>query len=112
MGVDLRLLPFDCDRENLAFSHTILDVERRHELWTPIAHLPQENVPERFTSFSSTREAYEDPCYGITVNNPYGGTLTYTTAGALGTLRNHPAVLDNHKNRAHQRQRWHSIGTS
>ena len=51
MGLDLALLPFDCDTPSLAFSHTILQCERRRELWPLVEDLPSEKVPRGFTCY-------------------------------------------------------------
>ena len=33
MGVDLYMLPLDCDMPELQFSHTVLNCQRRANLW-------------------------------------------------------------------------------
>lgn len=99
MGVDLRLLPFDCDRGEFAYSHTILDCERRRSLWTAVEKLPATPVPKGFTSFVGDRPDGESG-YGVTAETPYGEPLMATTAGQLLILKDHEGVIDNHKNRA------------
>jgi hypothetical protein len=96
MGVDLRLLPFSSPDAD--FSHDILKVERRRELWEPIAEIEKNrgrDVPDTFYSFSGAGEKY-----GLTTKTPYGDNLRYVTAEDLLTLRRHKAVKDNHRNRA------------
>ena len=60
MGVDLRMFPFyGPDMGGFAFSHDILDVERRRELWDPIAKIEEQHgrdVPEKFTTFCGRSE--------------------------------------------------------
>lgn len=99
MGVDLRLLPFDGDH----FSQTMLDCERRRELWEPIGKIEKKvgrDVPENFNSFCGKDDGYDGTCYGRTLITPYGGKLKYVTAKDLTKLAKHEAVLDNEKNRA------------
>jgi hypothetical protein len=50
MGVDLTLLPLDCDRPDFAFSHTVLSFDSQRKLWDEISALPSEPAPS-FTSF-------------------------------------------------------------
>lgn len=83
MGVDLRLLPFDCDKGDFAFSHTILELGRNYKVHHEINKLPSLPVPKSFTSFSGKSDNYDDTCYGETNTTPYGETLEYTTAGEL-----------------------------
>jgi hypothetical protein len=103
MGVDLRLLPFEADNAGgISFSHSILSLERRRELWDPIAKIEAahgHDVPDGFCSFLS-RGKDGDTCYGRTTTTPYGSRLKYVTAGDLKQLANHPAVTDNHINQA------------
>lgn len=99
MGVDLRLLPFDAD----FFSHTILDCERRQELWPAIQKVEERNgrdAPENFQSFTGRSPRYDDTCYGLTIRTPYGENLKYILAADLLPLATHTAVRDNEKNRA------------
>lgn len=103
MGVDLTLLPFDCDYDDLSYSHVVLNLERRGDLWTPIQRLEDANqrrVPERFMSYLSRDEEYEEPHYGRTTETPYGDPLLYVTSAELLTLSEHEGVTDNAKNRA------------
>ena len=102
MGLDLRLLPFDADIEELSFSHTILDCLRRGELFDEILKIEEEHglaVPDRFASFVGHGKDGE-PCYGVTVTTPYGEPLLYTTAASLLTLKDREGVTDNYQNRA------------
>lgn len=99
MGVDLRLLPFDAD----FFSHTVLDCERRHELWPAIEKVETRNgrdVPDNFQSFIGRSDRFDGTCYGTTIRTAYGENLKYVLVSDLLPLASHGAVQDNEKNRA------------
>ena len=83
MGVDLKLLPFDCDLEMLSFSHTVLNVVRDYALFDRIKEIPAIRVPRDFTSYLSRDNAYEEPHYGDTTEDPYGDPVRYVLAGDL-----------------------------
>ncbi len=103
MGVDLDLLPFDCDQGNFAFSHTLLNCCRRRELWETLSAMENQRgrkVPSGFTSFRSRDNKYEEPHYGTTIDTPYGTPLKFLLVEDLLLLVNHEAVQDNAKNRA------------
>lgn len=87
MGVDLRLLPFDCDQGDFAFSHTILELGRDYDLHNEIRKLRKMPVPQTFTSFSGRAEGYEDTCYGVTNETPYGEPLEWVLAGELCAIK-------------------------
>ncbi len=99
MGVDLTLLPFDADRANLSFSHSVLGIERRRELWDLILEMEIDVVPNGFTSYLSRLENGETG-YGETMETPYGEPLKYTKAERLVSLAHHEEVRNNFKNRA------------
>lgn len=82
MGVDLRLLPFDCDQGDFAFSHTILEVGRDYDLHDKIRKLKSMPVPPKFTSFCGDLENGETG-YGVTNETPYGEALEFVLAGHL-----------------------------
>ncbi len=101
MGVDISLLPFDAD-SGVYFSHTILSLERRRDLWDPIAEIEKRfgrDVPERFTSYMGTG-ADGDPAYGNTQQTSYGEVLKYVLVQDLLLISKHEDITDNHKNRA------------
>ena len=85
MGVDLALLPFDADFPDLAFSHTILQVERDPKLWEQILSLAAAPVPSCFTSFLSY-DACKEAHYGNTKEDCYGEHVQYVQAGPLAEL--------------------------
>lgn len=82
MGLDLALLPFDCDYEYFAFSHTVLDCGRDGELFEAIQMLPTHPVMANFTSYLC-RDGDGETHYGLTVVTPYGEPLMYVEAHAL-----------------------------
>ena len=86
MGVDLKLLPFDCDLEMLSFSHTVLNVRRNYELFERIRALPSIRAPKQFTSYLSRDADYEEPHYGVTTEDPYGDPVRCVLAGDLKTI--------------------------
>lgn len=86
MGVDLRLLPFDCDQGDFAFSHSILNFDGSYEFYDRINKLPQMPVPKDFTSFCGRSENYDDTCYGRTVETPYGEHVKFALAGDLAKV--------------------------
>lgn len=104
MGVDLSLLPFDCDHgTSFSFSHTLLELERRRELWDPIYSMETESgepAPENFTSYRGDPGADGEHGYGKTTKTPYGDRIRFVSAFLLCKLKDHEAVRDNWKNRA------------
>lgn len=98
MGVDLRLLPFDAD----FFSHTILDCERRRDVFDAITEVEEKigrDVPDNFQSFTACG-ADGESCYGATLRTPYGENLKYILVEDLLQFTFHVDVTDNEKNRA------------
>jgi hypothetical protein len=103
MGIDLKLLPFDADSEFISFSHTVLGLNRRSELWPIIELIEQEwglVVPPHFSTFVGHHEGCEETGYGDTQTTAYGQPLRYVLAQHLNPLSNHRAVTDDDKNRA------------
>lgn len=118
MGLDLTLLPFDCDQPMLSFSHSLLGCMRRENLFELISRLSSQPVPENFTSYLSrdnddqlqyfalpngvrkTLAANLGPHYGRTLKTPYGQPLMWVRAKDLLTCAEHKDVRDNPKNRA------------
>lgn len=83
MCTDLTLLPFDCDHEDLSFSHNVLKIPRDSTVFDKIRATTQKEVPEGFTSYVSRDDAYEESHYGETIEDPYGDKVRYATAGDL-----------------------------
>lgn len=103
MGLDLSLLPFSHSfqhADSLAFSHSILECERRRDLFRVIMELPGVPVPDGFSSFYSIDDKYEEPHYGDTTTTPYGDRLLSVEVEALLALKGHEDVRDNYRNRA------------
>lgn len=78
MGLELRLLPFDADQGDFAFSHTVLSCERHYGLFDPIQEIEKQRgrkVVDGFTSFVSRDDKYEETHYGKTIETPYGDPL-------------------------------------
>lgn len=95
MGLDLALLPFSYD----LCSFTVLQCERRRELWRVVTGLPAWPVDPGFSSYCGQIPG-GGYAYGETQETPYGRRLTYTTVKHLLTLRDHEGVMDNPNNRA------------
>lgn len=91
MGIDLMLLPLDCDipageqGKSFGFSHTILPVDRSYSLWEMIKELPTTELPENFTAYVSTRPDNE-PGYGQLHIDPYMDPILCVTAGDLARV--------------------------
>lgn len=102
MGLDLTLLPFDCDQGDFAFSHTLLSCERRGDLFEVVMEKAPGRavVPPNFKSFTGRCEKCEDTHYGTTVETPYGEPLEWVEVEDLLKLGQHIAVKDDYKNRA------------
>lgn len=100
MGLDLAMLPFDYDGAEFPFSHTVLDCQREGELFEALMKLPNEVVPEHFTSYLCRDEDFEELHYGKTRKTPYGEPLTYVRVKQLLMFSSHECVQNNHKNRA------------
>lgn len=100
MGVDLTLMPLlgpDAGRHPV--SHSLMDVERRRELWPAIAALPTHEFADGITCFRG-RDKDGDPKYGVAVTDPYGERIKFVLAGDLAALKDHEAVADSWQNRA------------
>jgi hypothetical protein len=82
MGVDLRLLPFDSDQGDWAYSHTIINCGQDYDLFDKIKVLASMPVPPKFSSFCG-RLANGDTGYGNTQTTPYGEPLTFVLAEHL-----------------------------
>lgn len=94
MGVDLRLLPLGCLHSTLGtsswgYSHTVLDVPRRRELWESIDKLGPVAIPvgSDISSFVGRRvpdgAAEGETMYGRLDKDSYGTAYTWIKAGDL-----------------------------
>lgn len=101
MGIDLKLLPFDEDNNDLAYSHTILNCFRQTELFDSIQDLESRlgrPVSKNFDSYLRlTEEGYQ---YGKTTRTPYDELLKFVLASDLLEFAAHSGVQENWKNRA------------
>ncbi len=87
MGVDLRLLPLDCDSPQVRYSHTIIQVSRSRDLWSRIADIGPRPLEADVASYiGGTVQDWAhkgEPCYGELLLDPYGDRYTWMTAGEL-----------------------------
>ena len=97
MGVDLTLLPLLTP--TYWASHDVIRVNRCRELWADVLALPQQPIPEPLSCYVA-QIANNETGYGNRENSPYGERLCWTTAGALATLKDHPAIQDDWINKA------------
>jgi len=100
MGVDLKLLPFYDSQ--VEFSHCILQLERRRELWPIIEKIEREQgmpVSKNFTSFCG-KDSKGNTCYGKTTTTPYGIKINWVYSKYLKTLSQQKEVKNNYPNKA------------
>lgn len=105
MGIDLTLLPIDCENDTgtWGYSHTVLSCERAGKLWGELYMLEKRDgqpVPESFTTYLSRDDKYEEPHYGQTTKDAYGEPVRALPAKALMRYANHLGVKDQARNRA------------
>ena len=102
MGIDLMLLPMDVDYNDSAYAHTILEVQKRNDLWLLIDALPSEPVPPNFETLVSDEgpPEWEFWVQGNTQVDGYNKPLACVGAKYLQALVGHPAVQEEHVNRA------------
>jgi hypothetical protein len=99
MGVDLRLLPVFTDSNDFICSFSVLELERRRELWPLINDLPQYELPAPLSCWTARIENGEHG-YGKLTETAYGDPPKWVTALALVGLRDAEPVRDNYVNRA------------
>lgn len=98
MGVDLCLIPVDSDLGDWSMGHSLLEVERRSELWNVVEALAKHDLPTKFQCFKA-RNADGDPCYGTLTDDCYGNLVKCATAGDLAAIQ-HQSTTDHPRNRA------------
>ena len=104
MGMDLTLLPVECDCGAWGYAHTMLELDRDYGLHGHIQALSPQPLLRPF-DLSSFRARVPDgslqggSCYGVVSETPYGCPLTYTKAKALVTAFDEASSLSA-KNRA------------
>lgn len=91
MGLDLYLLPFECDQETISFSHSILNCDRNYPLFEKIEKLDEQPVEKHFSSYLSRNDDYEEPHYGKTTETPYGEPLGWVKREKLLTFQKEAA---------------------
>lgn len=94
MGVDLTLIPVDCEMDNLNFGHSKLSLERRRELWDAIIEA------KIAKPFGKPFSCYAGESYSEETEDCYGQSLTYALVNDLLKLFDHEGVVDNYTNRA------------
>lgn len=98
MGTDLTLLPVDVMQPVVSFSHSMLGLERRRELWPEVEKVDAEHgqlVPAGFMAYVARRPDGE-PGYGMLKEDAYGSPYRMVPAGVLAKI-----ITDDHpKNRA------------
>ena len=97
MGIDLKILPVMFKGQ--WFCPDMLELPKNYDLWDKINELPQQPIPEPLSCFLS-RDDEGNTCYGDIDETPYGKRITYTTAGALLSLKDHEGVKNNWRKRA------------
>ena len=85
MGIDLRLLPIECESHSLCYSHTLLDCVRNYELHEVIKKLEVVPIMRKITCFLATNNDGE-PSYGDITQDAYGKDLTYVTSDLLSSI--------------------------
>lgn len=102
MGIDLKLLPFDAESMAVSFSHSVINVTRSRQLFEEISKIPAHPVPDNFSSFLG--KPCDGDCgerhYGKTVEDPYGGRVSWLYAIELIQFDDHPHVKEDWRNRA------------
>ncbi len=101
MGVDLKLLVTHGNRQanaGIAFAHTMIELERRSDLWEPIGDVESEKAYP--LSSYVARDADGESCYGRIEKDCYGADIRWVEAGALAKLHDNANVTNNPTNRA------------
>jgi len=103
MGVDLTLLPVEPGSQ---ISTSVLQLERRHELFSAIQELDTVPLPtfeHGFSCYLSTRHEgtpQQGIGWGKVTQDDYGSSLTWITPAQLLRLNDHEGVIDNDLNKA------------
>ncbi len=92
MGIDLKLLPLET-REDMdwGFAHTMLELDRRHELWDfiddEVPVITKDNF--KFSSYCAPIPSGEwegENGYGEITEDPYGNAIKWCRAGKLAEV--------------------------
>lgn len=75
MSLDLTLLPVEFDGGTWGFSHSVLRVDQGR-LWSDLLeHVRMVYVPDKFSTYLSRDDKFEETHYGNTQRTPYGEQL-------------------------------------
>lgn len=88
MGVDLTLLIVDGD--SIPYAHTMLELERRSHFWPYVQELSSSEFERPLSSYHATvpdGSMEGEPCYGKTVETPYGEPLRWVRARDLLAIK-------------------------
>lgn len=91
MGIDLTLLPYDCQHYDLFYSHTILSLDRDYDLFDEIKEIeayPQMELFSHFMSKVPDGNKKGEYCYGADNTDAYGEQLQFVFARDLIKLDN------------------------
>lgn len=99
MGLDLKLLPVECDTELVRYSHTILSCPRRRALFDSIKELEKRNYGASLACYLAP-DKDGNVRYGETTEDSYGKPIQYVTAQELLKLSMHFDVCSNDINKA------------
>lgn len=104
MGLDLKLLPiFSRMRDAMWYSHSVIELQRKSELFEKILEVEKKVgilVPPDFNSYLSRGEGNEEPHYGKTCWTPYGDPVKYVKVKDLLKFQYCDDVIYNFLNRA------------
>jgi len=85
MGMNLRILPQYSQNDD--FAKDLIDLHKDSDLFERVGKLENEKgkeVPRKgIYSFTSRNEVFEEPCYGTTIETPYGNVIKGVLAGEL-----------------------------
>lgn len=101
MGLNLKLLPIECDRPELRYSHTVLQAARAADIESELEHRGIRAI--RLPSALSCFLAYGDNgehAYGDITEDAFGKPLTCVSVGELMQLAFEPFVTAVQQNRA------------
>lgn len=94
MSLDLTLIPVEHDDGRWGYGHTVLRMDAANYIHDLIErfNLRETDPPDKFNTYLSRDDKYEEPHYGETNEDPYGEPLRCVRAGDLGALVLHENV--------------------
>ena len=77
MGVDLKWLILDSyfPARGWGYSHSMMELGRDYAYHQKLRELPDEAIPNDFSSYVAVHPSDGDSCYGQTTQTPYGEDL-------------------------------------